>query len=709
MQAAFEDCTLSNRILNAILIQIIPGKDEDILKEIDRKFGDKTSVYVGFGRYDFIILREESDFSLLNAFQKSELRFVKDWFPLLGLKWKVENKRGPQHINKSKLLGFCCIKLDPVFSIAKGIDPVADEISLVKDIRSKLPCHIYSGLGFDELIIIIQAQKFEELARKLVSIKKSLVGGESSAALDISTIPAINYRLFVKDKKAIDTLEEIQAYLLLSLKVGISKEFKKKLEDISGTEEISIFGFHDIMLKVSGTTSQVVDIISQVRKQGFDHGLYSTYTIVPHYDEGLDLKVPVKQELEKFIEPGTIKEETCGYEEDSSQISFYKKWYETIKQDPLTKHVFRDNPTLFAEAEKFSKEVQELKRSEIGRYMIKNQELDNLQECLRVGFEQRCSGILPGNLLGQRTITTESLGSLQRAIMAIESLPLFLFNRLEIGPWCGFCIYGYASRFYRTQCGIINIPSQHRIRPEMWWGIFHEIGHEAFNHLEDDMKVEIVSEIYKIVREITTAKRTLEETGRLEIAKSDVFNFVEEIFAELFGFHFGFNDDWNLYKEKFWSYFSKEFKIDFEHLTRSVMAYFTLGPGKHLMRDEISVDEIDRCLGEIENVIKKAVKRKIDDKEWDRTIPVFWAFLDVADVIRSHFGRKPSLYSNTRMREINIALKKGMIVRHDNPLEILLSFVSDKKQHDCKHRFATILSLYNSYLKLLQEQSIEGS
>lgn len=709
MTAAVEDCTLSNRILNAILIQVIPGKDEDILEEIDRKFGDKTNVYVGFGRYDFIVMREESDFSLLNAFQTSELRFVKDWFPLLGLKWKVENKRSPQYASNNKLLGFCCVKLDPVFSISKGVDPVVDEISLVKDLRSKLPCHIYSGLGFDELIIIIQAQKFEELARKLILIKKSLVSGESSAALDISTIPALNYRLFVKDKKAIDTREDIQAYLMLSLKVGISKEFKKKLEEISGTEEISIFGFHDIMLKLSGTTSQVVDIISKVRKQGFDHGLYSTYTIIPHYDEVLDFKVPVKQELGIFVKPQKIKEETCGYKEDSSQISFYKKWYETIKQDPLTKHVFRDNPTLFSEAEKFSKEVQELRESEIGRYMIKNQEPDSLQECLRVGFEQRCSGILPGNLLGQRTITTESLGSLQRALMAIESLPLFLFNQLEIDPWCGFCIYGYASRFYRTQCGIINIPSQYRILPEMWWGIFHEIGHEAFSHLEDDMKVEIVREIYKIVREITTANRKLEETGRLEIVKSDVFNFVEEVFAELFGFHFGFNDNWNLYKEKFWSYFSKEFKVDFEHLSRSVLAYFSLGPRKHLMRDEITIEEIDRCLGEIENISKKAVKRKIDDKEWNRTISVVWTFLDVTDVIRSYFDSKPRLYSNARMSEINSTLKKGMIVKHDNPLEILLSFVSDKKQHDCKHRFATILSLYNSYLTLLQEQPIEES
>jgi hypothetical protein len=693
-----DDCTISDNTLNALLCQVVPGREEETLKEIDKKIGKEVIVYKGFGRYDFLLLYEGSsidrpDFSLLENFHEKGLTHVKEWVPIVALKWKVKHKKSCQLSNDKKLIGFSCIKLDPDFMIANKVYPVDVETSLVKDIRSKIRCHLYSNLGFNELIVIVQAQSLRELTRKFITIRKSLIRNGFPVAIDMCTIPGVNYRLWIKNKILFGDKEKIQGgYLFLSLRIGLNNAFKAKLDDLletKGIEKSSVFGFHDKVLPISDSLDHVMDTTNKIRDEGPKYGLHSTFTIIPHYDELLNFKLlPVAEEA---TYPAEVKGETST-EMRNPQLDFYKAVHQAMRRDPITRHLFRDTKPFFLDAEKLWRDGAKLKTLDIGRYALKRARFDGVLDCLRVGFNQRCSGIYWGNLLSQRTAVAEPLGGLQRVIMAMESLPIYLLSFLGFGQWNGFCIYGHSNRFYRAECGVINVPTRYRRFPEMWWNLFHETGHDAFHKIDNVMKTMIMREINKI--------RSRAENVS-EIVLDEIYHFIEEIFAELFSFHFGFRDDWDLYTRRYWSYFSKEYEIDWQHLSRSVLLYFTFGPGESLMKDQITIDRIWKCVRKIEEIIKRSSSQEIDKVDRQRIIPVFWTFLDVADVIRTYFTSKPAIYTNTDMKQLNNTLKKGIIVRHDNPMEILHSFIAKKAKHKCRHRFAVIMSLFNTYFGMV--------
>jgi hypothetical protein len=192
------------------------------------------------------------------------------------------------------------------------------------------------------------------------------------------------------------------------------------------------------------------------------------------------------------------------------------------------------------------------------------------------------------------------------------------------------------------------------------------------------------------------------ETQELRDIENDFMLFIEEVFAELFGFHFGFNDNWELYLDKVWSYFAKEVELDAEHIARSVLTYFAFGPGKGLAADEITMQRIETCVQQISAVVKKTNDKIIREEEIDLTFPIVWAFLNVSDVVRSHFLSKPVIYDSAQANvEMAQTLEKGMLVYCDNPAEILFSLISDSAKHETKHQYATILSLCNCFHKLL--------
>jgi hypothetical protein len=695
-----DNCTLSDCILNALLLHVTPGKDEETLDEINELLGKDVNVYVGFGRHDLIVIDERSDFSLLERYHQSGLRSVKEWSPVVGLKWKAKHKKSEKYSKETKLIGFSLIKLNPGAFKKTGKSSVEVEIDLVTTIRSKLRCHIYSGLGLNELIVVIETQTFAELTRKLLTIKKELLYSSAALVLDICTVPAINYRLWTKNKNLFNDTEEIDVYLLLSLGIGLSKDFDLTLKKVCDKIK-STYGFHDVLLELNGTANQVIKTLSDIRNKGASSGLYSTFAMLTHPDNIIDSKAST---ISASKEIRTKPKETRDYEiyarGKRNQLSFYKRSYEVLREDPATKYLFRDND-FFASVEELLR-TEEKSKSEALRPTYKELRLDILQESLRVGFDQRCAGIHPGNLLCERTARMEPLGGIQRVLLAMESIPLFLLHALKFGSWRGFCIYGYSSRFYTAQCGIINVPEIYRTRPEFWFSVFHETGHEAFNYLDEDREMNI-----KIMREINKILTTIDvtEESEKENAKVQILNFTEEIFAELFGFHYGFRDDWDLYVKRYWSYFATEYQIDTEHLARSVLAYFTFGPGKDLMKDQITLPVFEACLRDIEKTVEKATNTPLYASQTSDLIPIFWLYIDMADLFRCYLAERPLVFSHIDVKDLNKCFHRGHIVKHDNPIDLMYAFLSDSAKHSCRHRFALILSLY----RICMDMSIENA
>lgn len=696
------DCSLTDTLLNGILLQIVPGKDEETLVDIDKLLGNDVPVYVGFGRHDLIILAERKEFHFLEKFHKSGLPHAMEWMPIVGLKWKTSKTRVGSFSGDSKVIGFSFVKIDSEQAAIQS-DAATVETNLVKDI-SLLPVHVYSGLGINELLIITEASRFSELSKNLAAIKKELAK-ESPLVIDMSTIPAVNYRLWRDKKGLFKDNEKLPAYLLLSLEIGLSEDFKHKLDQLVESRE-PIYGFHDELVRIKGTAYHVIETIETIRSYGSSQGLNSTFTVLPHQADVSIASIKKDPEKRQINLAADAKSQNGIREANiagSTRLDFYRRSYEVLKTDPMTKHLFRDN-AFFKSAEELLEESEKMKSQGITRYALKRLRIDVLQESLRVGFDQRCAGIHPANLLCQRTARMEPYGGIQRIILATEALPVFLLNKLGFGSWRGFCIYGYSSRFYTTQCGIINIPEKYRTVPEKWFSLFHEVGHEVFNYFDKDreMKTKIMREVHKILNIMTGAtKEQFEE----ESLKEQIINLIEEIFAELFGFHYGFRDNWNLYVNSFWPYFYDEYGLDTEHLSRSIIAYLAFGPGNHLTKDQIDTKVIDKCTRDIE----RAVKRKIDQAEVDRAIMIVFAFLDVADLFRHYISKKPKLKSGGNIQAIQEHLRRGRIVKHDNPVEIFYAFLTDKKEHSCCQRFALIMSLYNTYCNLaFQNQKVSS-
>lgn len=689
-------CLLTNHMLNALLLQVDPGHDIETIEEISRKFGKNINVFIGFGRYDLIVVSEETDFELIKKFHEIGLDHVHDWYAVWGLRWAVSKKRDARLQGEREILGLSFIKIDVDRAIKGGVSPVKLEEEIVRTIKSKIPCVIYSSLGFNELIVATHSKTFKDLARKVIILKRCLIKDRYPVVLDISTVPALECSTLKEPDFEKELKEKLSVRVLLSLRVGLSCSFKKKLEKLVGNAGISVYGFHDVLLTLEGTAGEIVKKLRIIREDGKQQGLYSSFTIIPHLDEALDFVVP-ESSLQKHIAS------VSGLGNVDEQISFYKTWFQASRRDPMTKHIFEDHVGFFSGDMSLPKSSRIERDLDADENLFRTQVLDSLRECLRVGFEQRCSGISPGNLLGPKSIRTEPLGGIQRATMAVESVPHFLFKNLDLGIWPGFCIHGYASRFYRTESGIINIPQQFRLNPEMWWGVFHETGHAVFSNIGRKPKSKITEEIELLADMVTRKNREGAEIDK-DIIEEDYMRFADEVFSEIFGFHFGFNDDWNLYVKKVWSYFSKELKLDYQHISRSVLAYFTFGPGKDLSRDQITIEEIDKCIRQIEKITKKENRRAIDEEEWDSAVTIVWAFLATADVVKEYLQTKPSFYDSGKIQHTGKLLQKGQISYCHNPLEILFSLVKTPSNHKCKHRFATILSLYNCYCEAFGEK-----
>ena len=674
---------LSDLIFNALLLQVDPAREEETIKEIRSKFGQKALVFIGFGKYDLIVVTQEPDFDLIKKFHEKGLQHVQDWFPVWGLRWEAKQETA-RELSEDYAIGLSFIKIDNDYIVSTGKSPIEREEEIIKLITKNVPCIVVSSLGFNEILLVIQANSLKSLSEQLIAAKKCLIDAEgNSIILDISTIPAIGCASL--EKNEIIQKENVNVFVLLALRLGVTVSFRKKLEEIAGSH-YSIFGFHDVLININGPTNDVIKKLWSIRENGKQSGLHSTFTIIPHPDEALAFKIPVIPTVQKPVTESS-------YNLDD-QIGFYRTWFRASSNDPLTKQIFEDQFPFFSNEKKIINDLQPNDLDKIENFFA-TQALDNLRECLRIGFEQRSSGITPGNLLGPKSIRTEPLGSIQRATIAIESIPRFLFDKLGLGPWNGFCVYGYASRFYCTKAGIINIPNKFRLAPEMWFGVFHETGHAAFSLIDPNIKEEILDEIEQLTDNII--RRNNELFLAEIILEEDYMRFVDEIFAELFGFHFGFRDDWKLYIRKLWGYFSDEIKLDYKHLSRSVLAYFTFGPGKTKTKDQIDLKEIDKCIDQIEEITLERNDRSFDSEDRDATVSIVLTFLNTADVLKTFLLQKPSLFDKEEITRIRRAIKKGNVVNCSNPLNVFLSLLTMSERLQVKNQFAAILSMYNCY------------
>lgn len=699
LDSSMPKAQLIDNVFNILLLQVVPGQENLVVDQLRNVFQDSAIYYLGLGRYDLIVIQKESELSLLKEYQVKGFNGVTDWFPICGVQWSTK-KDVPSLSGMKRFLGISVVKLNPKSNACRKHGPIKIELDLVERLSERIDNPVCCNLSNYELVCLIETDSLEQLSAEVIKIKNILTQEENALALDITTIPAVEMRWLKYIPERFDEKTEISIFL--SLRIGITDKLVNDIEDgtIFGglpVQPKSIYGFHDAILMVSGPLIDIIRGILKLRDKHKDYGLYSTFAIISHFDKPVQLRSEEESE-EKFLGL-SFKFEPLG-----EAVYHFSQLFNTSRHDFLSANLFRQHGELWkAGIELVDEANTQHKDKNMKQYRNWLSKYDSLTNCLRQCFSQRFSGLAPGNLLAHKSLGLEPHGSIQRAILALESIPLFVFTELSV-QWQGFCSYGYEHRFYRTEGGVINTPSEYRVRPEMWWGVFHELGHEAFVEM---LPEKIVSWADQVVEAMAEQSYNQNISYGIELSKEtytyDYTDLCGEIFAELFGFYYGFNCDWDLYLEKVWRYFANEFPIDFRYLSRSILAKLTLGPGTNLRRLEITSDYLSECIEEIEDIVENEFGVTIHTSEKEMAKRVVGSFLNIADKFAEYLSGRPQLAQcdAVQVDKIKRDLSNGIPFLTSNPLEVIFSLMRYRDRITTPMRVASILSLYNAYWRTL--------
>jgi len=694
---ATPELVLDDRILNCVLMQTRPGKELDVKGALEKEFGDKAKVFLGLGRYDLTLLSERQDFSLFKEFRNNPIEGVIDWYNICGGRWTVNGSESrPFAFDDAKEIGICLIKTSKA-----GLG--GNRVELEKVVASRLlenkQVSVYSNLSNYGLVCLMPVADMASLNECLKHLKsKLLTDSRNLLALDIVTIPSVNL------KYASELEETIRVLLFLSVRMAANARLWEDLRNILRGQgckllrTIPSYGFHDIVVEIEGSLGAVIQSILNLRKNSEEYGLFSTFTLIEHEAHVFDYIVPMKlQEEEEHKSTDDSQHRDPLHKQELT--SHFENLLSVGKQDYLTCELFRDHTKLVEKMEEMKRRSDWFKtRHQKKLYQTWLLKYDNLVDCLRLTLSQRYNSVVPGNLLGTKSLSLDPHGGIQRGILAVESLPLYLYKKLQLS-WEGFCVFGYYHRFFRQEGGMFNIPLSFRVKPKKWGGgLFHEIGHELFLRLSDDFLLEITNFVQKshadILQKYGYLKRPIHNEDEL---MRDIINLTTEIFADLFSFATCYQCQWEKYRDDFWKELAREFPIDYRRLVRSVVVYLALGRGKDLdlklyLKDKQIMDWIDT----LEAVVQKTTGVRIADNEKRNAIPYIKLFAEFGRIVAPFFKDefwKVDSSPDTILDKINA----GIVHNTENPLEIIWALTNSEGELSLKGDLTAILSLYNCY------------
>ncbi|MCJ7431059.1 hypothetical protein MUO83_07620 [Candidatus Bathyarchaeota archaeon] len=694
---------MANTVYEILLLQLAPGKESTAIDKMRRELDSGDLFYVALGRYDAVVIRKRTGFSLFRDFQTKCIDDVMDYFMVCGLQWNCGSAAKELDQNKP-FLGLSLIKLNPYHKAEESYNPVEVEMQLAKGLLEIVEGPVCCNLSNYECVCLVQADSLMQLSDKVIRIKEQLAMHKQSS-LDITTIPAIAHSITKDSSKFSDKADVL---VFLCLEKGLSQGLSDYIVNCNAAGKIAVnprsyYGYHDIILECHGSFGDISDFILTLRKECKQYGLYSTYSVIAH----LDKATSVNGESFVFEED---EDWTCNYNKTAEAALHFRQLINTSKRDFLTMGLFRDHNALIKKAIGIADEIKKAHDSnDMATYRKKLGIYDSLTDCLRQSFSQRFAGLAPGNLLAHRSLGLEPHGSIQRAILALESLPLYVLGKMK-KRWSGFCTYGYTHKFYSAEGGIVTTPDDYRLAPEMWWGMFHELGHEFFKYLPHDLLSDTELIVEKTASEVFKTTSSSGLTISLKSYEESYTRFCHEIFAELFGYYFGFHSSWNLYLQKFWQYFSDEFPIDAPHIARSVLVKLSLGPDRDMRLVGITDDHLATLVDEIERVAYEKSRVRIDPSVKRRARIIAKSFLDLADKYAKWLIDQPQLaqYNVSDGDKITKILAEGIPYFGDNPIEVIFALMDYHDTIQLSMQVASILTLYNTYWKTYRSMPFDS-
>lgn len=709
-----DKCVISGDMLNVLLLQVIPGTEFNVKEQLTEK-GFKGNIYKGFGKYDLIAINESSELSIEkfvpfdNVIGKAILH---------GFKWLPRDEAGQirRRLVGNKYLGICCIKLDfekiknekLIEKFDKSLisfeQEIADKIYQSLD-QMKLSGAVYGGLGWNELILIIECLAYRELVDAVVRVREmSLKEYGQLFLINTVTIPGVNFEIVERVRKT-GNLEElpdlVKAKILLNVKPGfkIAGLLKNKEKH---PKPYDIFGEYDIVLERQVSFGELIMEILDLR-ENFGHKslIYSTNTILEMGELGaetpelVDKPVELREDIKKICD---YMENVSRSSEELRHLFLYTRHllhvYYATNCNPVTKNLFRNLSPLFNELKDLFYEYSRVKDESI--FM----QINEILSFLTFAFSQRYSGIQIPYILGSSYINPDYVREYQRVISAIEAIPIFMLEVEKEQCWKGFCIFGYKPEFGRYSSGIINIPREFLYEPQKWFGIFHEIGHESLE-LSLQTAIKNNTPIFKINLD--------EQARKAKLSPEKYTEFLWEVFSDMFDYHYGFRRNWEKYFQNIWSYILSLYRVGVLYIARSVSVYLMIGPGAELLEKDTMVaieKSTEKICKDIKILCEKlggARSKEMEKVDWDlvkaQVNQLIFLSLDGIRETKSLITdfKTPTL-TEKDLKDILGIMKKGKLVEEVCPHDIIRALLVEP-EIDIITKISAIISLYNYAMK----------
>lgn len=290
-----------------------------------------------------------------------------------------------------------------------------------------------------------------------------------------------------------------------------------------------------------------------------------------------------------------------------------------------------------------------------------------------------------------------------RSLSAAEHVVRYLLDRVGRAgeQWHGFVITGFGGEFHRYPGGVIDMPVQVLDKPDEWWGLFHEAGHEL------GIQIDITSKVTGVLETITGYRGELHREMvaiSFDMDTAAIDTLAVEVFADIFGLECGFGiNNWEHYLSRVWSYFDREqifVTKPEELLIRWVLTYCYYLYVKH---DYIIKNRKDmRTVAEtfIGEVMKYCgpVERHIQEYGLAFHCRVAWDIYDIILEFRDIFAECEQVY-DSEDESYRRYIKQGRIAPQvKNPAGLIVNALKDEAC-SVKERMAIIWSLWNASIQ----------
>lgn len=698
MVKLLDKCSISSNLINIILLQIQPGRQNQILEDL----ANHASVYEGLGRYDLILMDERRDLSLIRDLRTKCLDAIIDFAVLAGFKWVPKDVQEKVFQNKMPFLGLCCIRLS--MKEISGTSIVSFEQEIVREIHKlnsdSINISVYGGLGWHQLICLIHTSSIELLPSTVHDIKRLI-----PKIVDITTIPCLDFSI-IEAGELDDLPDEVKATIMFDLE-GFSSEFPESCEKKLGDKGFSIFGLHDYIVNYRGKVSTLAKAIRNLRSD-MSNIIRTTSTIIGHEPGSFEWQPPSQStHLSNRTTIKEIKKKVKSYQprnqREVEDLIYFCNLFELSLNDQKTEDMFPRLASLLENLLSLYEQAIELENlGNLDGYRRYMETFYFVIDCIRMAYQQRHSGVLLGNLLAGKSLNIGSVGFSLRVINAVETIPFHLLQRMNLN-WAGFCVFSYYGTFYRMPLGIIGFPSTSMYNIEEFWGAFHESGHEIFsqlNRFDSPLLVELKKKRNTLVEAwrnqsiIRGHKESfVEDTGIDE----HIDSIIGEVFSDVVDYHLGFQDNWKLYSRTIWNYVKKKFSLDEGYVARMLFLFLLLGPGKNHKTSNIN-RVLDKAIEDLKSIPGTKLSEEVVKKAKYTVTQIHTYDIDSEIVRIIYKNSKNGEESATDLEKLRTIFNKGVPVSKVTPTTIINALLIEPiKDYTCC--LAALMSLYDLYGK----------